>query len=101
MHVPTRRLTSRGVPVQATELEFTRHALQVMSERRISVDWVEQAVTSPARRSQDPNDRELERFFRPIPERHGRVLRVVVNTRRAPWRVVSAFFDRGARKEEV
>lgn len=63
------------------------------------MDWVEQAVTAPVRRSQDPNDRELERFFRRIPERHDRVLRVVVNTRRAPWRVVSVFFDRRARKE--
>ena len=37
------------------------------------------------------------RFFRAIPERQGRVLRVAVNTQVAPWRVVSVFFDRGMR----
>ena len=32
-----------------------------------------------------------------IPERGDRVLRVAVNTRVAPWRVVSVFFDRSMR----
>ena len=42
----------------------------------------------------DPNDPEVERFFRPVPEYGDRVLRVVVNTSVVPWRVVSVFFDR-------
>ena len=62
-------------------------------------EWVESAVAEPALRTSDPNDPEVERFFRPIPERGGRVLRVAVNTRVAPWRMVSVFFDRSMRGE--
>ncbi len=82
---------------KAAALEFTRHAVQVMKQRGIAAEWVERAVQEPTLRKLDSNDPELERFFRPIPERAGRALRVVVNTRKTPWRVVSVFFDRNAR----
>ena len=88
-------MTNGGM--SAVQLEFTRHALQVMEEREIPVEWVEQAVAAPAMREPDSHDTALERFFRGVPEREGRALRVVVNTRVAPWRVVSVFFDRGMR----
>jgi hypothetical protein len=68
-----------------------------MQERLIPKEWVELAVTEPALRSPDPNDPEVERFFRRIPERGDRVLRVAVNTEVVPWRVVSVFFDRSRR----
>ena len=80
-------------------LEYTRHAAHAMEERKITKDWVETVVTEPSLRTPDPNDTEVERFFRRIPERGGRVLRVAVNTRVAPWRVVSVFFDRSMRGE--
>ena len=81
------------------ELEYTRHAIRAMEERIIRRDWVETAVTEPALRTSDPNDPEVERFFCRIPEHGDRVLRVVVNTRAAPWRIVSVFFDRSVRGE--
>ena len=56
--------------------------------------WVEWVVAEPALREPDLDDPEVERFFRRIPEQGERVLRVAVNTRVAPWRVVSVFFDR-------
>ncbi len=80
-------------------LEYTRHAAHVVDERMIPRDWVESAVAEPAVRSSDPDDPDVERFFRRIPERGDRVLRVAVNTRVAPWRVVSVFFDRSMRGE--
>ena len=80
-------------------LDYTRHAVDVMRERVIPREWVESVVTEPALRSPDPNDPDIERFYRRMPERSGRVLRVAVNTRVAPWRVVSVFFDRGMRGE--
>ena len=80
-------------------LEYTRHAVHAMDERMIPREWVESAVAEPALRTSDPTDPEVERFFRRIPERDGRVLRVAVNTRVAPWRVVSVFFDRSMRGE--
>ena len=81
------------------KLEFTKHAVHVLDERKIPVEWVEQVMAEPALRTPDPNDPEVERFFGRVPERGGRVLRVVVNTRVAPWRVVSVFFDRSMRGE--
>ena len=80
-------------------LDYTRHAVHAMEERMIPIEWVESAVSEPGLRIADPNDPEVERFFRRIPERGDRVLRVAVNTRVAPWRVVSVFFDRSMRGE--
>jgi hypothetical protein len=70
-----------------------------MAERMIPAEWVELTVAEPALRTADPNDTEVERFYRPIPEHSDRALRVAVNTRVVPWRVVSVFFDRGKRGE--
>ncbi len=80
------------------ELEFTNHAIRALAERTISRDWVERTVREPELRQPDPNDPLVERFFRRIPENGGRTLRVAVNTRVAPWRVVSVFFDRSKRE---
>ena len=80
-------------------LDYTRHAVHAMEERLIPRQWVESAVVKPTLRTSDPNDPEVERFFRRIPEHGDRVLRVAVNTRVAPWRVVSVFFDRSMRGE--
>lgn len=76
------------------KLECTKHAVHAMAERMIPMEWVERVVAEPTLRMPDPNDPEVERFFRSIPERDNRILRVAVNTRVAPWRVVSVFFDR-------
>ena len=80
-----------------SRLEYTWHALEAMEERMIQREWVETVVAGPALRTPDPNDAEVERFFRRIPEHDDRVLRVAVNTHVAPWRVVSVFFDRDKR----
>ena len=79
-------------------LEFTQHAMDAMNERVIAIEWVEDAVDAPDLRTPDPDDPEVERFYRRTPQREDRVLRVVVNTRVAPWRVVSVFFDRRMRR---
>ena len=73
---------------------YTRHAEIVMENRGINPEWVEITIETPQQRYPDPSDPSLERFYRSIPEGNDRVLRVVVNTSVAPWRVVSVFFDR-------
>ena len=82
------------MPSASSKLEFTKHAVRAMAERMIPIEWVERAVANPMLRAPDPNDHEIERFFCEIRERDARVLRVAINTRVAPWRVVSVFFDR-------
>ena len=79
------------------QLEYTSHALDVMERRGIRPEWVERAVAWPELRIRDPYDGAVERFFRRVPERGGRVLRVAVNTESDPWRVVSTFFDSAMR----
>ena len=81
------------------ELDYTEHALHVMAERSIPIEWVEIVVSEPKLRMSDPNDLEVERFYRRIPVHGNRVLRVAVNTKVAPWRVVTVFFDRSMRGE--
>ena len=81
-------------PSESEKRECTKHAVHAMAERMIPMEWVELVVAEPTLRMPDPNDPEVERFFRSIPERDNRILRVAVNTRVAPWRVVSVFFDR-------
>ena len=68
-----------------------------MRERNIPREWIEQTINGPALTISDPEDPEIERFYRAIPENGNRVLRVAVNTNVTPWRVVSAFFDRDMR----
>lgn len=79
-------------------LAYSDHARRAIAERLISTDWIERIVSEPELRTDDPNDIELERFYARVPEREGRVLRVVVNTQVEPWRVVSVFFDRRMRR---
>jgi len=88
-----------GASSGAMQLRYSKHARHVMRERGIPVEWVEQVVASVELRVPDPVDSQVERFFGRIPERGGRVLRVAVNTRAVPWRVVSVFFDRSMRGE--
>ena len=74
--------------------EFTQHARHAMQAREVLPEWVEQTIDAPELRQPDPNDDSVERLFRRIPDHGNRVLRVAVNTRVEPARVVSVFFDR-------
>lgn len=74
--------------------ELTQHAQKVMEERNISIEWMEKTLFQPELVLPDTEDNMVERYFRKIPEFGERVLRVAVNTRVEPARVVSVFFDR-------
>jgi hypothetical protein len=74
--------------------ELTQHAQIVMAERGIAIEWLEVTLSEPELVLPDAEDRTVERYFRQIPEFGGRVLRVAVNTKVEPVRVVSIFFDR-------
>jgi hypothetical protein len=75
-------------------LDFSGHAVFAMAERGIPLEWVERVASGPDLRTMDPRNPELERFYGRVPEFGNRILRVVLNTRVEPWRVVSVFFDR-------
>ncbi|MGE0502678.1 MAG: DUF4258 domain-containing protein [Rhizobiaceae bacterium] len=79
-------------------IRYTRHAETVLEERKINRDWVETTLFTPDWDSIDPAAPEITRRYRPVPERDGRILRVVFVETPDEIRILSAYFDRGARK---
>jgi hypothetical protein len=79
-------------------LIFTNHAQHRMTLRQIERAWIEATIDQPERTEPDPHDPALTRVWRRIPERGGRVLRVVFRRSEGDIVVVSTVFDRGARR---
>jgi len=74
--------------------ELTEHARDALETRQIALAWVERALDAPETTEADPLDPDLEHRLARIPEWGNRVLRVIVNGKTAPPRIVTAFFDR-------
>jgi uncharacterized DUF497 family protein len=81
----------------AKPLRYTQHALDVMAERLLSSEWVEATVRNPQWVELDTRDAQVERRFRAIAERDGRILRVACVETTTDIRVISTFLDRRAR----
>ncbi len=79
------------------DYELTQHARDVLEERGILIQWVEQALANPALIEPSATEPNIENRFARIVEFGGRVLRVVVNIGVVPERVVSVYFDRRMR----
>jgi len=79
-------------------IRYPAHALTAMRERELEASWVERTVHDPDWTQPDPVHPEVDRRFRTVPERDGRVLRVAVVETPEEIRIVTAFLDRGARK---
>lgn len=73
---------------------LTEHAQDALEKRRIPLAWMERAFNAPEVTEADPVDPDLEHRLARIPEWGNRVLRVVVNRKVTPPRIVTAFFDR-------
>ena len=114
-HVGTQNLRWASYPLQAygelkhvalpgprmtKPIVLSEHAGEVASERAISPAWIEQTVVFPEWVQPDPNDAMLERRFWAVPERAGRILRVVCAESDTEIRVITAFFDRRARRPQ-
>jgi hypothetical protein len=77
---------------------YTQHALAMLAERQIEPEWVEEAINSPDAVEADPAHADRTRAFRRIPERDGRVLRVVYVSEADIFRIITLFLDRGRRR---
>jgi hypothetical protein len=77
----------------APPFELTEHARTVLVERNIDPGWVERVLTQPMRVEPDRAG-PLQHALGPIPERDGRILRVVYNPFVQPPLVITVFFDR-------
>ena len=77
-------------------MEFSKHFNQMLEERNIRREWVDQALDAPDN-LEDIED-GTRHYIKQIPEYGNRWLRVVVNVRVNPNRDVTAFFDRRLRR---
>ncbi len=79
-------------------IKYTLHAETAIRERGLDKAWVEKVARTPEWREDDPSNPDVERRFGAIPERGDRILRVVIVETLDQIRILSAFFDRRARR---
>jgi uncharacterized DUF497 family protein len=78
---------------------FTSHARARMLSRELHIEWVEEAAREPDWTEPDPGDPSVERRFRIVGNRGGGILRVACVETSTAIRVISAMFDRNARRK--
>jgi hypothetical protein len=78
-------------------IRHSTHATRQIAARQLQLEWIEETVLNPDWTMADP-DPTLTRSYKAIAERGGRVLRVAHRPDGADVLVVTAFFDRGARR---
>jgi hypothetical protein len=77
-------------------MEFSRHFNQMLEERNIRRDWVDQTLADPDKVEEISDG--TRHYIKQISEYGDRWLRVVINTRANPNRAVTVFFDRRMRR---
>lgn len=80
---------------------LTQHASDALEKRRIAREWMERILSTPEWSEQDPIDGDLEHRLGLIAEFENRVLRVIVNVKARPLRVVTVYFDRRRKIDET
>ena len=78
--------------------ELSSHAIDMLTERDIQEEWLWRTINAPEKK-QMGKDNNLH-FTRPIEEKEGRILHVIVNPSVQPNRVITVFFDRRLRKKK-
>ena len=79
-------------------IRFTKHAQEAISVREIAIDWIEAAVNAPDWIDPDPRHPDRARSYKAIAEYGARVLRVVHRPEGNDIVIITAHFDRGARR---
>jgi hypothetical protein len=72
---------------------LTEHAAKRLRRRRIRPEWIEMALSHPARTENDFDDPALAHALLTIPEKGFRMLRVIYNETVTPVRIVTVYFD--------
>lgn len=79
-------------------VRFTKHALSVMNERGLPVEWAEATITAADWIEPDAENPVLTRSFKTLPQAGGRIMRVVHRPDNGDILVITAFLDRGAKR---
>ena len=80
-------------------LGLTAHARLRLLERSLSLSWIEATARNPDWVEPDPRGASIERRFRAIDERGGRILRVACIETEKAIRGITVTFDRNARRK--
>jgi hypothetical protein len=59
------------------DFQLSSHAKEMIRERKIDEEWVWRTLETPTRKKRGPDGNT--HYWKPIKEKNGRVLRVVVN----------------------
>jgi len=81
-----------------SDIELSAHAKDMLFERNILEEWVWRTINTPSKKRKGSDDNM--HYTKPIKEREGRVLHVVVNQNVQPNRIVTIFFDRRLGKRQ-
>jgi hypothetical protein len=77
-------------------LLLSKHAQDMVDERKIPLDWIERVQAYPVFEEPDTNHPGAIRAYAPIAEFGNRMLRVVYYDTGVETRVITLFFDRRA-----
>ncbi|HJS84092.1 MAG TPA: DUF4258 domain-containing protein [Acetobacteraceae bacterium] len=78
-------------------IRLTKHVERRIQKRHLALAWIEATIAAPDWTAQDP-DPTLTRSYKAIAAFGGHVLRVVHRPEGADILVVTAFFDRDAKR---
>jgi hypothetical protein len=73
------------------------HFEDMLNERNIRIQWVQQAIEYPDKTEEHPDG--TKHYLKQVPEFDNRWLRVVINVTAIPEKGVTAFFDRRLRRQ--
>jgi hypothetical protein len=79
-------------------IKLSKHTVDEMDRRGITMAYIEEVIIAPAWSTPDPSDPTLTRSFKSIRASGDRVLRVVHRPDGTDVFIVTAHWDRGARR---
>jgi len=79
-------------------IRLTTHAWERVATGEVALEWIERTVLSPEFERTDVRRPTTTLSFRAIPEFGNRTLRVAHRPEKDDVLVITAFFDRGARR---
>ena len=80
------------------EFILSLHARDVLKERAISEEWLNRTLEYPDWTTEGSDVNRY--YYKKIAEHKDRILHAVVNHTVVPKKIVTVFFDRGARRKE-
>ena len=75
------------------KFQLSGHAEKRVRQRNIKLEWIAYALEKPDNIENDTDDSTLLHALKAIPESGFKKLRVIYNETKAPWLVITAFFE--------